>query len=342
MSAPEERQGADPEPSALDVLLERLDGEAVSLRLERNYSMARRTTLRVGGCAAVFCEVDSAAALAKVQEVCRVLHVPLVMLGRGANVLVPDEGLAGVVCRLSGDFETVVFDGAEVTAGAAVTLAQVAKQAVRRGLGGLEALAGFPASVGGAVVMNAGCYGVEIQDVLLWVEVLDPDGSVARLTVGDLDCGYRHTNLSARRAIVVRAAFRLTAGDRAELEARMDTLNRRRWASLPSGSPSAGSVFRNPLDDSAGRLIEACGLKGVACGKARISQRHGNVIVNEGGATAGDVFELMLQAHRDVRARFGVSLVPELVLLGNLADAWWRAVAAEDQASRSPAEAEHG
>jgi UDP-N-acetylmuramate dehydrogenase len=292
------------------------------LSVERASPLARRTTMRVGGLAELWVEVATAGALAELRRACAESGTALLVLGRGANVLVPDEGLAGVVARLGGDFEAVTIEGELAIAGAAVTLAQLARRAVRQGLGGLEALAGFPASVGGAVAMNAGCYGVEVKDVLVWADVLEADGSRRRLEPADLEAGYRETCLPRRGAVVVAAAFRLVRGERAVLERRLEELNRRRWSALPSGQPNSGSIFRNPQGDFAGRLIEACGLKGRASGGACISERHGNVIVNLGTATAADVLSLMQLARREVAARFDIVLEPEITLLGSLRAAW--------------------
>jgi UDP-N-acetylmuramate dehydrogenase len=244
------------------------------------------------------------------------------MLGQGSNVLVPDEGLRGVVCQLAGELQDVRFEGHRVTAGGAVVLARLARLAAKRGLAGLEALAGFPATVGGAVYMNAGCYGTEIKDVLEHADVVERDGERRRYRVEELEAGYRTNALQRRRALVLAATFRLVPADPAATLARMEELNRRRWASLPSGRPNAGSVFKNPAGDYAGRLIEAAGLKGTRRGGAVISERHGNVIVNEGGTTAHDVLELMALARERVRERFGVELEPELQLLGSRRREW--------------------
>ncbi len=176
--------------------------------------------------------------------------------------------------------------------------------------------------------MNAGSYGTEIRDVLEWATVVERDGRRRRLTTAELEPSYRRTALQGTGAIVTRARFALSPGDREASLARIEELNRRRWASLPAGRPNAGSVFRNPEGDYAGRLIEQCGLKGRRRGGARISPEHGNVIVNEQGASASDVLDLMILARREVGRRFGVELEPELVLTGSLAERWRRRTAA--------------
>jgi UDP-N-acetylmuramate dehydrogenase len=247
---------------------------------------------------------------------------PFELLGLGSNVLVPDEGLSGLVLRLTGELKRVRIRGRRVSAGGGAPLPQVARKAAKAGLAGLEALSGFPSTVGGGVFMNAGCYGTEIRDVLRSARLVERDGTRRRVATAELEPTYRATNLSRSRAIVVRALFELTAGDPAALLARIDELNAKRWASLPSGKPNAGSIFKNPPGDYAGRLIEACGLKGERRGGAAISERHANVIVNLDGARAADVLSLMAEARRRVRERFAVELVPEIVLLGPLARRW--------------------
>lgn len=289
--------------------------------------LASVTTLRIGGPAEFFVRVDSETALAEVMTAARENGLAPHLHGHGSNVLFPDRGLPGIVCRLRGDLERVEVDGETVRAGAGVTLARLARDTAKQGLLGLEALSGFPSTVGGAVVMNAGCYGTEIRDVLAEVRVARPGRAVETRRAADLEPAYRTTNLQGTAAVVTRAEFRLRRGDGEAALQRIDELNRRRWKSLPSGKPNAGSVFRNPKGDFAGRLIDACGLKGLEAGGAEISRRHANVIVNRENARAADVLDLMVTAHRAVRDRFDVELRPEIVLAGHLADDFWRRAA---------------
>ncbi|MXX73838.1 MAG: UDP-N-acetylmuramate dehydrogenase [Holophagales bacterium] len=285
------------------------------------------TTLRIGGPAELFVRVESEAALTEVLTLAREAALQLHLHGHGSNVLFPDGGMRDIVCRLRGELEQVEVDGETVRAGAGVTLARLARDTAKQGLLGLEALSGFPSTVGGAVVMNAGCYGTEIRDVLAEVRVARPGRTVETLATEDLEPGYRTTSLQGTEAIVTRAEFRLRRGDGDAALKRIDELNRRRWESLPSGKPNAGSVFRNPEGDFAGRLIEACGLKGASSGGAEISRRHANVIVNRENARAADVLDLMIEAHRAVRDRFDIELRPEIVLAGDLAEEFWRRAA---------------
>ncbi len=284
--------------------------------------LARHTTFKIGGPAELFVEVATEAALAALLAAVREAGCPFLLIGLGSNLLAPDEGLPGVVARLAGDFRRIQLRGTRALAGAAVPMPHLARATAKAGLTGLEPLCGFPSTVGGAVWMNAGCYGREIKDVLISAWLVDSAGGRRRIGVEDLGAGYRSTALQATDALVTRASFRLTSADPANCLARIEELNARRWASLPSGVGNAGSIFKNPPGDYAGRLIEACGLKGSAEGGALISDKHANVIINRGGARARDVLALMLEARRAVEERFGVTLRPEVVLAGRLGEAW--------------------
>jgi UDP-N-acetylmuramate dehydrogenase len=307
--------------------------------IQPNEPLERHTTLRIGGPAEFWAEVSSEAQLRLLLHWARSRSLPVTVFGLGSNVLVPDEGLPGLVLRLVGSLARIRVHGRFVQAGAGAVLAQVARSAVRRGLSGLEALAGFPSSVGGAVFMNAGCYGSEISQVLRRVRLMDPVGRTRHVPAAELEPGYRRTNLSHRGELVTRVLFELSPGNRNALEDKMRALNARRRGSLPSGFPNAGSVFKNPPGDFAGRLIEACGLKGLRIGGGEISERHANVFVNRGGARAEEILELMVRARASVWERFGIELEPEIQLLGNLRARFERsrpslAPTAQDPASR--------
>ena len=292
------------------------------LAIERHAELAAYTTFRIGGPAEWLVGVPTLRGLRSLLAVVAAASIPFYLLGLGSNVLIPDEGLKGVVARLTGYFRRVRLSGTRVSAGAALPLARLARRMSARGLVGLEALAGFPSTVGGAVFMNAGCYGTEIKDLLIGATLVDRRGNLRRIGVEELGASYRRTALRGGDEIVTRASFELRHGLAREALARMRELNGRRRSSLPTGLPNAGSIFRNPPGDHAGRLIEAVGLKGERRGGAEISQRHANVIVNRDRASAGDVLDLMGEAHRSVARTFGVTLEPEIVLTGELSRRW--------------------
>lgn len=302
-------------------LVERLEN-VPDLGIRRDVPLASFTTFRIGGPAECLVEVPTLRGLRELLTLVDQTGVPFCLLGLGSNVLIPDEGLPGVVVRLSGYFRRWRLRGRRVSAGGAITLGQLARKMCQRGLTGLEALSGFPSTVGGAVYMNAGCYGTEIKDVLVRATVVDAAGVLRKLTVDDLGAGYRSTALQGSGDIVTRATFELVPGDGVQAMERVRELNEKRWRSLPSGVPHAGSIFKNPVGDYAGRLIEAVGLKGLRRGGAEISEKHANVIVNRGEARADEVLALMSEARRAVEARFDVALEPELVLAGSLRARW--------------------
>lgn len=290
------------------------------LKAKANEPLARYTSIRIGGPADLFIRVETAEALRAALRLLEKHRVPFYLLGKGSNVLVSDRGVRGAVIRLAGEFDRALWSPAggqpAVVAGAAYPLARLAREAVRRGLSGLEFAEGIPASVGGAVVMNAGAYGSEMERVIDRVEALTAGGEPLSLARGELIFSYREAQLPAA-SVVTRVAFSLAAGEPAAMRRRLDELLRRRKQSQPAGLPNAGSMFRNPPGDFAGRLIEAAGLKGRRVGQAEISERHANFIVNLGGATAAQVRRLMEIARAEVRARFAIELVPEVKFFGD-------------------------
>jgi UDP-N-acetylmuramate dehydrogenase len=233
----------------------------------------------------------------------------------GSNILVADAGFPGVVVRLEGDFLRVEIEGEHLSAGGGAALGAVCAAAARAGLSGIEPITGIPSSIGAAVRINAGAYGGEIFDVLTEVRLVSPGGKTRGARAEELAHGYRWTRLIETKEIVAWARLKLKPALREEVEAKTRGVADKRRGALPS-EPNAGSVFRNPPGDHAGRLIEACGLKGSRRGGAVISPRHANVIVNDGGATAADVLALMRLARDTVRERFGITLAPEVELLG--------------------------
>ena len=280
-----------------------------------NEPLSRHTTWRIGGPARYFCRVRSEAGLAAALAASIRDALPLALVGMGSNILVADAGFPGYVLRLEGDFLRVTIEGERVTAGAGAALGGVCAAAARAGLSGIEAISGIPSSIGGAVRINAGAYGGEIFDVLETVRLVSRTGERRAAAGSDVPHGYRWSKLIETREIVSEAVLRLTPAPREAIEAKTKGVADKRRGALPS-EPNAGSVFKNPEGDHAGRLIEACGLKGERAGGAMISPRHANVIVNTGGATAADVLSLMRRMRDEVSARFRVTLLPEVEMLG--------------------------
>ena len=280
-----------------------------------NEPLSRHTTWRIGGPAHFFCRVRTEQGLARILAEASGGSLPLAILGMGSNILVADEGFPGYVLRLEGDFLKVVIESERVEAGGGAALGGVCAAAARAGLSGIEAISGIPSSIGGAVRINAGAYGGEIFDVLETVRLVSHAGERRAVAANEIPHGYRWSNLIETKDIVSRAVLKLSPAPREAIEAKTRAVADRRRGALPS-EPNAGSVFKNPQGDYAGRLIEACDLKGERSGGALISQRHANVIVNTGGARASDVLSLMRTMRDAVREKFGVTLFPEVEMLG--------------------------
>lgn len=289
-------------------------------RAERDVPFSRLTTYGLGGPAAVLVRVAGEADL---EAVARALPsgVPFLCVGRGSNLLVADEGFAGVAVLLDGPLADLAISPdpadpgrATIVAGGGVRLPVLARQAAAAGWGGVEFFAGIPGSVGGAVRMNAGGHGKETAEVLhrAWVVDLGAGGRTEERRAEALDLTYRHSNLGPAH-VVVRAEFGVVARPADECKDEIDEVVRWRRANQPGGS-NAGSVFTNPPGDSAGRLIDACGLKGLRVGTAWVSERHANFFQAEtdGRGRAADVVALVLEVQRRVAEATGVTLVPEL------------------------------
>lgn len=277
--------------------------------------MARHTSFRIGGPADLFIRCDSLADLREAQSVLSDACIDWTVVGRGSNLLVGDGGYRGAVVVLGQEFKTHAVDGERIKAGAACVLAYVVQDAFSRGLGGLEFAVGIPGTVGGALVMNAGTRDAWMARVTESVTVLRRTGELVRVRGADIEWGYRRSGL-ADLGTVVEAVLLLEQDDKAKIRASMQRSLERRKATQPFGVPSAGSVFANPEGASAGRLIEEAGFKGVRRGGARVSDKHANFIVNDGGATADDVARLMAAVQTTIRDRYGIELRPEIRFLG--------------------------
>lgn len=298
----------------------------MSGRVETDLELARFTTYRVGGPAALYVEPEHPADLSALGAVLDASglgggRLPVLPLGRGSNLVVSDVGFPGIVIRLGSSFSSIEPETAEgggpgARVGAATTLPQLANWAARRSLAGSEWAISIPGSVGGGVRMNAGAHGGEIADILRSATVCDlPTFAVKTVGLADLGMSYRRSNLS-ESDLVLEAAFAFSAGDAAVIKARMEEYRQHRAATQPGALQNAGSVFKNPDGDSAGRLVEACGLKGFRVGNAEVSELHANFFIARDGARAQDVFDLVHEVKRQVRDRFGVDLNPEIRFVG--------------------------
>jgi UDP-N-acetylmuramate dehydrogenase len=347
------------DPGALERVAAALEARCPG-RVGRQVSLAPLTTFRLGGPGAVFLRAESLEDLAALAGTLDADPVPLLIVGRGSNMLVADGGWPGVALQLGQRFRGVEIDGTELEAGGATPLPSVAAQSAKASLGGIAFAVAIPGSVGGGVRMNAGAHGGELADRLVWADVfrlrgeaaiprgarLEPPGPpiprgatlappgppirrgatlappgppgrrVVRMKPDELGFGYRRSALPAG-AVVTAARFALTPAPEATVRAEIDEARRWRRDNQPVNQPNCGSVFANPPEMAAGRVVELLGMKGEAVGGARISEVHANFIVAAGGATAADVLALIRRAMRRARDELGVTLRTEVQLVGD-------------------------
>ncbi|AZN40527.1 UDP-N-acetylmuramate dehydrogenase [Paenibacillus albus] len=292
--------------------LNQIDAGSVSF----NKPLADFTTWKIGGPADVLIIPETEEQLV---ACIRLLHkhgVQWTNLGRGSNLLISDKGIRGVVLQLGEGFDYARFDGTYVHVGAAYSLIKLSVLSAREGLTGLEFAGGIPASVGGAVYMNAGAHGSDVSRIFKSADIVLETGELVRFDAEQMEFSYRHSCLHERPGIVIGAVFELGQGHRKDITATTTAYKQRRLLTQPLTLACAGSVFRNPPNDFAARLIEASGLKGLRQGGAEISTLHANFIVNTGQATAEDVLTLMSTIRSTVQQNFGIELVAEVYVVG--------------------------
>jgi UDP-N-acetylmuramate dehydrogenase len=298
--------------------LERLDALAAErgIALETDAPLAPLTTLRVGGPAARVAAPASTEELVAVVRLAAEAGLPTILLGKGSDIVVADAGIRGLVVRTRADGVTV--DGLRVHAEAGASMTALAKRCARDGLAGFDWAISIPGTFGGAVWANAGAHGGEMADVLVEVDVLDPrDAAPRRLAADECGFGYRESRFKHSSEVILGGVIQLAAGDPDEIRALVDAHQAHRRATQPLAHQSAGSVFRNPPGDHAGRLIEAAGLKGHRVGSAQVSTLHANFIVTDRGGRAADVRALGDHVRATVADRFGVELRYEIEFVGD-------------------------
>jgi len=294
------------------VSLDELVGEGL---VERDRPLGPLTTYKFGGPAQWYAEVQNESQLMRVLDAA--VDVPVFALGRGSNVVIADQGYPGVVIKLGGEFNEVNIDNGVAVAGGGASLPRLARACAAADRGGLEFYVGIPGSVGGAVVMNAGGHGADTAGWLIEARILD---TLTRRTSSEgpeaLDLSYRHSRLLATD-LVLQATFHTVPQPREDGERIMREITAWRREKQPGGTFNAGSVFKNPPGDAAGRIIDSCGLKGFKVGAVAVSERHANFFVADDAATARDVFDLVTEVQRLVRERTGIVLRPEIRFIGD-------------------------
>lgn len=286
------------------------------MEIRINEPMKRHTSFRAGGCAEWFAIPETAEELCAVLMLCKKAEIPWYVLGNGSNLLVSDQGFAGMIISME-KFDCLEVQDGQMRAGSGVLLSKAANEALKSGLTGLEFAAGIPGSIGGAAVMNAGAYGSEMKDVLHSVTVLTNTGEKKQIPAEELELGYRTSCILKKEWIVLETEFSLRQGEPEAIRAQMNDLAVKRREKQPLEFPSAGSTFKRPIGHFAGKLIEDAGLKGFSVGGAAVSEKHAGFVINRDQASASDIYSLCRQVEEIVKEKFGVSLELEVKLLGN-------------------------
>jgi UDP-N-acetylmuramate dehydrogenase len=286
-------------------------------KVKKNESLAQHTTIKIGGPADLLIEPSSVENLNHVMGVIRKHRLKWRAIGRGSNLLVSDKGIEGAVIKLGSGLDHLEINDTEITVGGGHSLVSLSTLISKKGLTGLEFASGIPGSVGGAVYMNAGAHGSDISKILTRARILFDDGTMEWLSSAEMEFSYRTSVLQKKRpGIVVEAVFQLAQGDRAAIVSQMLKNKDYRKETQPWNFPCAGSIFRNPLPNYAGKLIEVAGLKGFSIGGAKISEMHGNFIVNAGNATAGDVLALIEHVKDTIYSLYEIKMETEVEIIG--------------------------
>ncbi|MGM0919813.1 MAG: UDP-N-acetylmuramate dehydrogenase [Bacillota bacterium] len=300
----------------MEKLLMKLQESEVG-KVVQNEPLAKHTTIKIGGPAEIFVEPNSIEDLKKTMDTVTESGVPWRAIGRGSNLLVGDSGIKGVVIKLGKGLDHLEVDGDTITAGGGYSLIKLTTVISKQGLSGLQFAGGIPGSVGGAVYMNAGAHGSDMSKILVKAHILFEDGTMEWLTAEELDFSYRTSLLQKKRpGICLEAVLKLENGNREEIVAELQKNKDYRRETQPWDHPNCGSVFRNPLPHYAGQLIQESGLKGYQIGGAKISELHGNFIVNTGNATAKDVLDLIDFVKKTIYEKHGVRMETEVEIVG--------------------------
>lgn len=293
-------------------LIEQLVDISGEQNVLQNELMKKHTTFRIGGPCDIFVKPRSIDEIKKIIEVLKEENVPYYVVGNGSNLLVSDDGYRGVIINLFNNFANITVEGNTITASAGALLGKIGHTALTNSLTGFEFATGIPGTLGGAVVMNAGAYGGEMKDVLKEVTVLTPEGEVLTLNADELELGYRTSIIAKKNYIVLEAKIELATGNYDAIKEAIDDLAYRRKDKQPLEYPSAGSTFKRPKDNFAGKLIMEAGLRGYTVGGAMVSEKHCGFVINKGDATCEDVIRLTDYVKEEVKNQFGVELELEV------------------------------
>lgn len=303
-------------------LNQRFSGIFAPGQILANEKMSAHTTFRTGGAADIFVEIKNDGEMKRALAILKSegLTAPnrdFCLLGNGSNLLVSDSGVRGVVLHVSREYSRIEVRGNMLVCEAGATLAAIARTACENALTGFEFAAGIPGSLGGAVVMNAGAYGGEMKQVVKSVRLMTPDGEILEKSAEEMHFSYRHSLVKEQPLIVLGAVMALETGEQAAIQAKMEELAFARRGKQPLEYPSAGSTFKRPEGHFAAKLIDEAGLRGFSVGDAQVSEKHCGFVVNRGNASAADIYALIREVQEKVRESSGVTLEPEVVLVGD-------------------------
>lgn len=279
-----------------------------------NEALAEYTSFKIGGECPIMVKPNGSGCLCELLRAFKRENCSYRIMGKGSNLLVSDKGVDCPVVMISSDMGKTEFDGERVIVGSGAALISVCRAAADNSLAGMEFAYGIPGSVGGAVYMNAGAYGGEMRDIILSCTYADGEGELHKIRAEDMELSYRHSFFSGKPFIITEAELQLQRGDKRAVTEKMSELMERRRAKQPLEYPSAGSTFKRPEGDFAGRLIEAAGLKGFCIGGAQVSEKHCGFVVNKGGASFGDVIGVIGEVKRRVKESFGRELECEIII----------------------------
>ena len=303
-----------------EIIMKQLAKELIEAEVGKvleNEALARYTTMKIGGPADILIVPSSVAGVEKTLDLVKKYNTKWTAIGRGSNILISDKGIEGVVIRLEEGLDHLEVEGTTVRVGGGYPLIKLSTLLSRQGLAGLEFASGIPGSVGGAVYMNAGAHKSDMSEILLRARIMFEDGTMKWLTKEEMEFSYRTSVLQTKRpGIVVEVELQLKEGNREEIVGVMQKNKDYRRETQPWNHPCAGSIFRNPLPNFAGDLVEKAGLRGHQIGGAKISEMHGNFIVNAGSASAQDVLDLIAFVKKTIKEKFGVDMHTEVETIG--------------------------
>ncbi len=285
-------------------------------KVQYDKPLSEYTTFRIGGKCSAVIEINSTQSLSKLIKYCNVNKIRYLVVGKGSNMLCDDKGFDGVVLHFGSDFSEIsINENGEIEVQSGCSLMKLCRFALDNSLAGLEFAYGIPGTVGGAIFMNAGAYGGEIKNVLVSAECADPCGDIHTLSVSELDLSYRHSIFHENSCVITKGVFRLEKGEKKDIKAKMDDLMSRRKEKQPLEYPNAGSTFKRPVGQFAGKLIQDCGLKGYSVGGAMVSEKHGGFVINYDNATGEDVRNLIKHVQDTVLEKTGYFLECEVKII---------------------------